>query len=137
MAESTQCASCGASLAPEDQFCGECGAPRPAPSPESPAPLAPASLLEVPGQAPVSVTRPRALSEGRRTATRIIAILSAAAAVGLCGMGLVLTFLAPDSQTGQAGSVDMIVGSAILCFFPGLLALVLAVVLWLFVERRQ
>lgn len=51
MAEQIQCDNCGASLAPEDAFCGECGAPRP-------------SLVEASGLgqgAPVLETRPPAL----------------------------------------------------------------------------
>lgn len=87
--------------------------------------------------APTPPASPRTVTQGRRTAARVIAILSAAVAIGLCGLGLILAFFANDPQTGQAGSQDMVVGSGILCFCPGLLALVLAGALWLFVVRRS
>ena len=137
MAETILCDNCGAALAPEDQFCGECGAPRPTLTPgavpaereTSPA-LAP--YEPVPSATPPSV--PRGSSEGGRTAAKVIAIIAAVVAVGLCGLGLILAFLAP---VGEASRTDIVVGSTILCLCPGVLALVLALVLWAVVVRRR
>jgi hypothetical protein len=151
MAEIHQCEQCGAVLAAEDVFCGECGAPRPgsipaaapagAPAPEAMnASTARPALPRAVG--PAAASRPaappsKAPVEGMRAASRVIAILSAAVAAGLCGLGVILAFFASDPQTGQTGSGDMVFGSVLLCFGPGAMALVLAVVLWLVAKRRK
>ena len=139
MAETVLCDNCGAPLAPEDGFCGECGAPRPtlttgiAPAgPAMPPPSVEATFTPAPLSPPTFP--PRARSEGGRTAARVIAILSAVVSMGLCGLGLILALVTPvEDATRQ----DMVLGSTLLCFCPGTLALVLAVVLWLVVARRK
>jgi hypothetical protein len=135
MAETIFCDNCGAALAPEDEFCGECGAPRPTLTQgavparrETP----PASYEGVPPAALPST--PRGRSEGRRTAAKIIAILAAVVAVGLCGLGLILAFVTPVQD---ATTQDMLLVSTLFCFCPGALALILALVLWAVAGRRK
>jgi len=135
MAETILCDNCGAALAPEDEFCGECGAPRPTlmqgavpAKRETP----PASYEGVPPAAPPAT--PRGRSEGGRTAAKIIAILAAVVAVGLCGLGLILAFLTPVQD---ATTQDMLLVSTLFCFCPGVLALILALVLRAVAVRRK
>jgi hypothetical protein len=149
MAESVQCANCGAVLLEEDIFCGECGAPRPslaatarppepvaAPPPSAPMPATP--LSPTPGLPPVQPASRRAgVSEGWRTAAIVAAILAVVAAVGLWIAGLLLAFVVPDPELGQAATQDMIVGSSVCCFCPGGLSLAVAIVLWAVVIRRK
>jgi len=139
MADTVLCDNCGAPLTPEDGFCGECGAPRPtltpgiAPAgPEMPAPSAETTFTPAPLPPPSSP--PRARSEGGRTAAKVIAILSAVVSMGLCGMGLILALITPVQD---ATKQDMLLTSTLCCFSPGILALILAVILWLVVVRRK
>jgi hypothetical protein len=137
MAETILCDNCGATVAPEDQFCGECGAPRTTliPGPVAAEPEIPPASVEyepAPSATPPSV--PRGSSEGGRTAAKVIAILAAVVAVGLCGLGLIIALVTP---VGEASRTDMVVGSTLLCLCPGVLALVLALVLWAVVVRRR
>jgi len=139
MAETILCDNCGAPLAPEDGFCGECGAPRPTLTPgisparpETPSPSVEATFTPAP--LPMPPSPPRARSEGGRTAAKVIAILSAVVSVGLCGMGLILALITPVQD---ATKQDMLLTSTLCCFGPGLVALILAVILWLVVARRK
>ena len=139
MAETILCDNCGAPLAPEDGFCGECGAPRPTLTPgisparpETPSPSVEATFTPAP--LPIPPSPPRARSEGGRTAAKVIAILSAVVSVGLCGMGLILALITPVQD---ATKQDMLLTSTLCCFGPGLVALILAVILWLAVARRK
>lgn len=139
MAETILCDNCGAPLAPEDGFCGECGAPRPTLTPGvSPARAeTPPYTVEAtagPPPLPMPPSPPRARSEGGRTAAKVIAILSAVVSVGLCGMGLILALITPVQD---ATKQDMLLTSTLCCFGPGILALILAVILWLVVVRRK
>jgi hypothetical protein len=149
MAESGQCANCGAVLLEEDSFCGECGAPRlspaatarppesaAAPLPSAPMPAPP--LPPTPGLPPEQPASRRAgVSEGWRRAAIVAAILAAVAAAGLWIAGLLLAFLVPDPELGQAATQDMIVGSSVCCLCPGVLSLAVAIVLWAVVIRRK
>ena len=168
MAESVQCANCGAVLLEEDIFCGECGAPRPmlaatagppepvaAPLPSAPmpatagppgpaaaplpsAPMPATPLPPTPGLPPVQpASRRSGVSEGWRTAAIVVAILAVVAAVGLWIGGLLLAFVVPDPELGQAATQDMIVGSSVCCLCPGVLSVAVAIVLWAVVIRRK
>jgi hypothetical protein len=77
---------------------------------------------------------PRGSSEGWRTAAKVIAILAAVVAVGLCGLGLIIALVTP---VGEASRTDWLAGSIACGFCPGVLALVLALVLWAVVVRRR
>ncbi len=139
MAETVLCDNCGAPLAPEDGFCGECGAPRPtltpgiAPAgPEIPPRSVEATFTPAPLSPPAFP--PRARSGGGRTAAKVIAILSAVVSMGLCGIGLILALITPVQD---ATKQDMLLTSTLCCFSPGILALVLAVILWIVVVRRK
>jgi hypothetical protein len=95
-------------------------------------------LPPTPGLPPVRpVSRRGGVSEGWRTAAIIAAILAAVAAAGLWIAGLLLAFLVPDPELGQAATQDMIVGSTICCLCPGVLFLAVAIVLWAVVIRRK
>jgi zinc-ribbon domain len=148
MANPVQCDNCGAMLSDEDIFCGECGTPRPAPAfrpeaagpaaaPPPSAPMAAPSLSPAAGPLPQPSSRAGGVSQGWRTAAIVVAILAAVAAVGLCISGLILAFLVRDPELGQAGTQDMIIGSSVCCLCPGVLALIVAIVLWVFVIRRK
>ena len=139
MAETVLCDNCGAPLAPDDGFCGECGAPRPtlapgsAPTGTEVAPLSVEAAAE-PSPLPAPPSPPRAPAEGGRIAAKVIAIVLAVVSVGLCGLGLLITLAIPlEDLTMQ----DRLIGSAVLCFCPGVLALALALILWLVAVRRK
>ena len=139
MAETVLCDNCGAPLAPEDGFCGECGAPRPTLTPGvSPArPETPSYAVEAtagPAPLPMPPSPSRARSEGGRTAAKVIAILSGVVSVGLCGMGLILALITPVQD---ATKQDMLLTSTLCCFSPGILVLILAVILWVVAVRRK
>jgi len=76
MADSIQCDNCGATLDPQDKFCGECGAPRPSLVSDVPAaglpsaPAAPARPLPPPAAKPSGAPDP-----GWRAAFLILLIL--------------------------------------------------------------
>jgi hypothetical protein len=137
MTETIPCDNCGAPLAAQDEFCGECGAPRPTLT-QGVVPVggeAPPASVEyevLPPAAPPSASRRS--SGGARTAAKIIAILAAVAAVGLCGLGLIVALVTPVEE---ASRTEMLAGSTILCLCPGTLALILAIVLWAVVIRRR
>lgn len=144
MTDHHQCDNCGAILAEDDLFCGECGAPQPAAqsTPEAaqpgPAPTAAPGSEPVPeaasSAAPAKSTRtPRQF----RTAGIIAVTLALAAAALLCAMGLFTTFLVPDSETGLTATQDMLIFSGLCCFCPGALAVIVAVVVWVLVIRRK
>jgi hypothetical protein len=137
MAESYTCSSCGALLDPEDQFCGECGAPVAGAESASPPGAGPGLASGGPSAATSPPGPPPTIVQGRRTAALVITVLLAAVAGGLCCLGLFFAFFATDLQAGQAASQDVLVGSGMCCFSPGLLALVLALVLWAVRVRQR
>jgi hypothetical protein len=104
MAELTTCDNCGAPLADEDIFCGECGAPRPVRSPAggevtaSPAPVeTPPAPSSVPGAGPRPslLARPagRPVEAGWRVAFIALVVIGALACLaGLGGFVLVGVF---------------------------------------------
>jgi hypothetical protein len=94
-------------------------------------------LPPTPGLPPRPISATGGISQGWRTAATIAAILAAVAAVGLCISGLILVFLVRDPELGQTGTQDMIIGSSVCCLCPGVLALIVAIVLWVFVIRRR
>lgn len=137
MAETVLCDNCGAPLAPEDGFCGECGAPRPTltaglppAQPEiSVAPVGPAGAPPLPALPAL----PKGPSQAWRTASKVIAILAAVVAVGMCGLGLVVSLVPVEGYSRQ----EMLLASTVACFCPGALALALAAILWFLVARRK
>lgn len=142
MADIVQCKDCGAILADEDVFCGECGAPRPSPAeaPSDPVPEAPQPKARQPEATPTvrpAVPQPRRAGDGWRIAVTVIVGLSLLAACGLFMLGVLLGFVIPDPDTGQAATESMIYGAGLICFCPGALALILAVVLWAVVLRKK
>jgi hypothetical protein len=64
----------------------------------------------------------------------VFAGLAAVLALVLCILGLVV--VASQSDVGQSGSPDAIIGSAIICFCPATMALAVALILWFVVIRR-
>jgi hypothetical protein len=83
---------------------------------------------------PMSASIPKGPSEGRRTAAKVIAILSAVVSVGLCGLGLIVALITPVQDATRQ---DMLIGSTVMCFCPGVLALAMALVLGLVVVKRK
>lgn len=136
MAETVLCDNCGAPLAPEDGFCGECGAPRPslAAGTSQARPEIGPLAAESPVRPTLPPVVPSARPSGGRIAAQVIAILSAVISVGLCGLGLLMTLVIPAEDLTMQ---DRLIGSAVVCFCPGVLALALALVLWLVVVKRK
>ncbi len=83
-----KCTSCGAELAPDDKFCGECGAPRP----EVPPPIIEAERPEAePPPAPVvAAPEPEAPPTRKRSAWKWVA----AGCIGLLAVACILAGLA-------------------------------------------
>lgn len=117
MPEYIQCDNCGAVLLPEEEFCGEYGAPRPE-----------AAASSTPGPAPVSAgtLRPRLSTERRWVAGSVV---SAAFGVLTCVAGLA-AFLAFGLTASDVATVEENwLYSALCCLLPigGTGALLLAV----------
>ncbi len=144
MTDQHQCDNCGAILAEDDLFCGECGAPQPAaqPTPEAaepgPAPSAVPGSEPVPEAVSPATPAKSARTPGQfRTAGIIAVTLAVSAAALLCAMGLFVAFLVPDGETGLTATQDMLIFSGLCCFCPGALAVIVAVVVWVLVIRRK
>jgi hypothetical protein len=144
MPDHHQCDNCGAILAKDDLFCGECGAPQPAAqtTPEaveaSPAPSAAPGVEPAPKAGSPSAPAKSARTPAQlRTAGIIAVTLAVTVAVLLCAMGLFTAFLVPDGETGMTATQDMFIFSGLCCFCPGALALVVAVVVWVLVIRGK
>lgn len=138
MAERLQCDNCGAILLREDQFCGECGAPRPAP-PEAvepspaPEPKRPPSVPPVPPS-----TQPNSSAEVRwRVASIVLLVLGVLA----CLAGLI-AFALVGSIGGETTTVEEDwLFSAFCCLLPiggtgAILAAVGAVIWYTRLKRR-
>jgi hypothetical protein len=122
VADQIQCDNCGAILLKEDQFCGECGAPRPpAAGSVEPAEGQPVAAPEStptlpPFVEPPPPSTPSALSPGGgwRTAFIILVVL----AVIACLAGIV-AFLIFGSMEGEATTpAEDWLFSAICCLLP-------------------
>jgi hypothetical protein len=103
MPEIVQCENCGAVLAADDVFCGECGAPRPVGSQAIQAAARPQAATETAARAPVtapplvSVAHPPAVgNRGWRAAFIVLVVLGALA----CLLGLA-SFLLFGSIPGE------------------------------------
>ena len=101
MAQITQCENCGAVLAPEDAFCGECGAPRPQEPSGVAEPAATSSAKPVrPAPPPPAPTGPQPTPQaqvGWRVAFFVLIILGAIAC--LAGVVAFLLFGLTDSES--------------------------------------
>ncbi|HNS52221.1 MAG TPA: hypothetical protein PKO09_13690 [Anaerolineae bacterium] len=137
MADTVLCDNCGAPMSPQDGFCGECGAPRPTltagtPPAEPETSLDP-EVLQSTSPLPSPPALPKGPSQGWRTASTVIAIVAAVAALGMCGLGAVVSLIPVEGYSRQ----EMLLASTVACFCPGTLALVLAAILWFLVVRRK
>jgi hypothetical protein len=127
MADLIQCENCGAVLAKEDVFCGECGAPRPRePSAAEPAAGAPQVVPEPPiavppsldASPPPSATPSEGLSSATEARWRVATIVLIGLGILACLAGLVgfllVGSIGGDTTTQQE---DWLI-SALCCLLP-------------------
>lgn len=121
VSELTECASCGAVLQPQDEFCGECGAPRPSTVkiPGPPAGLQPGGSLAA-GQAPVPppVRIDSARRFERESAWRAGFYILLVLGVLACLAGLILFLAFGLSESDVATPEENWLYSTICCLLP-------------------
>jgi hypothetical protein len=135
MADPIQCTTCGAVLLKEDLFCGECGAPRPAPGDAMADAIAPETIPPV-GAIP---TAPRPVppvrsAGGAHTGWRVAAYTL----LGLGGLalvaGLLVFILAGTSSSEGFTTAENWLFSAGCCLLPiagfGVLSAVVGAAIW-------
>ena len=137
MAGSMQCDNCGALLAEEDVFCGECGAPQPGPG-STPGPAADPAVTEAPGPIlvpPVSepvapASDPSSAKIGWRVA--VIALLTMGFVLCLGGVVAFLLFGLMEGENTTPAE-DWLY-SALCCLLPiggtGAILATVGLVLW-------
>ena len=130
MADIEQCSNCGAILGPKDDFCAECGAPRP-PKPEASegAPTAEAPALPPPSAPPPA--SPAGESDVRwRVAMMVLLVLGALA----CVAGLVAFVLFALIESEGYTTMENWLFSAVCCLFPiggaGAIMAIVGVTIW-------
>jgi hypothetical protein len=112
MAEPIQCDNCGAVLLAKDDFCGECGAPRPSPPPAAVA----SEAAAVAAAAPTS----RPIPPSDRTATGWRAAVIGLAIVGavLCVLGLAAFLLFGLTDSEFASPAENWLYATLCCLLP-------------------
>ena len=135
MARHEQCEYCGAVLLPEDQFCGECGAPRPEATSPVPPDARPPALNPGGEPAPAAPVPAKTLpSPGGTTAWRaaFIVLLVVGALICLLGLLVFLLFGLTEAEGWTAG--ENWAFSAFCCLLPiggaGLVLLMAGAGIW-------
>jgi hypothetical protein len=120
MAEPVQCANCGALLAKEDVFCGECGAPQPLSGEaeqvtDASSGVAPVAESSTPASGPPSSGPKSSDKTGWRVA--VIVLLIIGIIVCLVGMVAFVIFASIESEVTTSPAEDWLY-SAICCLLP-------------------
>jgi hypothetical protein len=145
MTEIIQCENCGAALAPEDTFCGECGAPRPASGgaaepakPDQPAApqVAPSPPPFVPAALPAAHPIASAQKGWRAAFITLVVLGAITCVVGLAAF-LIFGSIPGENMTPQEDWLY----SAVCCLLPiggiGALLVVIGGVIWYTRVRKQ
>lgn len=137
MARQEQCRYCGAVLLPEDDFCGECGAPRPEAASPVPSDARPSTFP--PAGRPEAAPKPEELAEaspsaGTQTGWRaaFIALMIVGALVCLLGLSVFL-FAGLTEAEGSTDQENWIFAT-LCCLLPiagsGLVLMVAGAGIW-------
>lgn len=134
MAAVTQCDNCGAVLAKEDLFCGECGAPRPHPGEvEEPSPGAPTT----PATAP---PLPTPSSGVPQTGWRVTAVVLVVLGLITCMVGVLAFLFAGSLEYESLTGLENWLVSALMCLLPiggaGVFLLAISGIIW-YTRLRQ
>jgi hypothetical protein len=139
MARNVQCKVCGAVLLPQDEFCGECGTPRPeAASPVPPdeqppaAAPAPSSWPEMlPGPEEVATAKP---SFSARTGWRVAFLVLTAVGALACLLGVSAFLFAGLTETEGWTMEENWIFSTFCCLLPiagsGLVLMMAGIGIW-------
>jgi hypothetical protein len=129
MTQVVQCPTCGAVLADEDIFCGECGTPHPGLDPNAEPPPA------KPAPSPPSRPQPARPARSTKANWQIVAIVMAGLGAILCLVGLILFAIFGMTSTEGYTTAENWLISAMCCLLPiagsGALLALTSIAIWL------
>lgn len=148
MPETIQCTNCGAILADEDIFCGECGAPHPLLEPGAEVPAAPTPPAQAaapppparPAPPPYKPPRPAQPARSSKTGWEIAFIILGIVGMLCCLAGIAATLFGGSVQSEGLSPEQNWLYSVLICLLPiggtGAILILAAAAIW-FIRLKE